>query len=133
MLVLTRKMHEKIQIGENVTVTILRVKGRAVRIGIEAPKGVRVMRAEIPANEFGDDEATANVEASRPAVAEAATSMADDDEHPEILEPSREVNKETGRMPSDPPLSLHIARRFRIIGATASVNAAVRAAAVAAS
>ena len=35
MLVLTRKSQEKIQIGENITITILRVKGLAVRVGID--------------------------------------------------------------------------------------------------
>jgi carbon storage regulator CsrA len=50
MLVLSRKTQERIQIGENVVVTVLRVKGNMVRIGIEAPKDVRVMRAELPAH-----------------------------------------------------------------------------------
>jgi carbon storage regulator CsrA len=56
MLVLTRKVKEQIQIGENIVVTILQVRGQTVRIGIEAPKSVRVMRAEIadrPRNEDG--------------------------------------------------------------------------------
>ena len=48
MLVLTRKQAEQIQIGENVVITILRVKGQSVRIGIEAPRDVRVLRAELP-------------------------------------------------------------------------------------
>ncbi|MEX2026299.1 MAG: carbon storage regulator [Pirellulaceae bacterium] len=48
MLVLTRKLQERIKIGENVTITVLRVKGNAVRIGIEAPRSVRVIRAELP-------------------------------------------------------------------------------------
>lgn len=51
MLVLTRKSQEKIQIGENITITILRVKGQAVRVGIDAPRDVRVLRTELPANE----------------------------------------------------------------------------------
>src|SRR3954465_9018227 len=51
MLVLTRKSREQIQIGENVVITILRVKGQAVRIGIEAPRDVRVLRSELPKNE----------------------------------------------------------------------------------
>jgi carbon storage regulator CsrA len=48
MLVLTRKLQERIKIGENVTITVLRVKGNSVRIGIEAPRHVRVVRAELP-------------------------------------------------------------------------------------
>jgi len=47
MLVLTRKPQEKICIGENIVVTVLRTKGKAVRIGIEAPHDMRVLRGEI--------------------------------------------------------------------------------------
>ena len=48
MLVLTRKVREQIRIGENITITILRVQGQAVRVGIDAPRSVRVVRAELP-------------------------------------------------------------------------------------
>lgn len=47
MLVLTRKLNETIRIGDNVTITIVRVKGRAVGVGIEAPREVRISRGEI--------------------------------------------------------------------------------------
>ena len=48
MLVLTRKLKQQIQIGSNITVTVLRVQGNSVRIGIEAPLDVRVLRGELP-------------------------------------------------------------------------------------
>ena len=47
MLILTRRVSEKIIIGENVTVTVLSVKGNQVRIGIDAPRDVTVNREEI--------------------------------------------------------------------------------------
>ncbi|MBL9089879.1 MAG: carbon storage regulator [Planctomycetaceae bacterium] len=47
MLVLSRKVEQQIQIGEGIVITILQVKGNAVRIGIEAPKDVRVLRGEL--------------------------------------------------------------------------------------
>jgi len=47
MLVLTRKLDEAIQIGDDIKITVLRVKGNTVRIGIEAPKSVRVIRDEL--------------------------------------------------------------------------------------
>lgn len=53
MLVLTRKMQQKIKIGEGVTITILRIKGKQVQIGIEAPRDVRVLRAEVPEHNDG--------------------------------------------------------------------------------
>jgi carbon storage regulator CsrA len=48
MLVLTRKSQEQIRVGENITITVLRIKGNTVRLGIEAPRGVRVVRGELP-------------------------------------------------------------------------------------
>ena len=47
MLVLTRRVGEKLVIGENVTVTVLGVKGNQIRIGIDAPRDVTVNREEI--------------------------------------------------------------------------------------
>jgi len=47
MLILTRRVGEKLIIGENVIVTVLGVKGGQVRIGINAPRDVSVNREEI--------------------------------------------------------------------------------------
>jgi carbon storage regulator len=47
MLVLSRKTNQKIQIGDSITLTVLEVKGSHVRIGIEAPREVRVLRSEL--------------------------------------------------------------------------------------
>ncbi len=47
MLILTRRVGETLNIGDDVTVTVLAVKGSQVRIGITAPKDVAVHREEI--------------------------------------------------------------------------------------
>lgn len=47
MLVLTRREGEKLIIGENVTVTVLSIKGHQVRFGIDAPRDVRIHREEV--------------------------------------------------------------------------------------
>ena len=47
MLVLSRRVGESMTIGEDVTITILRVKGDHVRLGIDAPKEVVVQREEV--------------------------------------------------------------------------------------
>ena len=47
MLVLTRKAGEKIVIGDDITITILDVRGDGIRIGIDAPRGIKIQREEV--------------------------------------------------------------------------------------
>jgi carbon storage regulator CsrA len=56
MLVLTRKLQQQIKIGDAITVTVLRVKGSTVRIGVQAPRDVRVIRGELPKGDPGSEE-----------------------------------------------------------------------------
>jgi carbon storage regulator len=53
MLVLSRKQNERIRVGDSVVVTVVRVSGDKVRIGIEAPPHVRVLRDELEDNSLG--------------------------------------------------------------------------------
>lgn len=70
MLVLTRKTQQQIQIGDNITITIVRVKGQAVRVGIDAPEQVRVIRKELAASQPSKP--------AQPAAAPAAEAPADE-------------------------------------------------------
>ncbi len=47
MLILTRRVDEKIKIGDNVVVTILGVEGGNVKIGIDAPREITILRMEV--------------------------------------------------------------------------------------
>ena len=47
MLVLSRKVTERIRLGDNIVVTVVRVSGDRVRLGIEAPPDVLVLRDEL--------------------------------------------------------------------------------------
>jgi carbon storage regulator len=47
MLVLTRKLMEKLFIGDDICVTVVRVEGGQVRLGIDAPRDVSIVRAEL--------------------------------------------------------------------------------------
>jgi len=47
MLVLSRKALQSVVIGEDIRITVVRVEGNQVRIGIEAPQNVRILRGEL--------------------------------------------------------------------------------------
>lgn len=53
MLVLTRKVGESIKMGDDVTVTVLEVDGGKVRIGIDAPREIEIVRSEVAKNPEG--------------------------------------------------------------------------------
>ena len=47
MLILTRKLGEAIVIGHDIKITFLEIRGKQIRVGIEAPRGVAVHREEV--------------------------------------------------------------------------------------
>jgi carbon storage regulator len=47
MLVLTRKLNERIMIGDEIEITVVEIKGDAIKLGINAPKEIKVHRKEI--------------------------------------------------------------------------------------
>ena len=47
MLVLSRKHGEQVRIGDDIVITILKTHGKTVRIGVEAPRALRVLRSEL--------------------------------------------------------------------------------------
>lgn len=56
MLILTRRVDESLVIGDNVTVTVLGVKGNQVRIGVDAPRDVSVHREELAQKQDGKNQ-----------------------------------------------------------------------------
>jgi len=58
MLVLSRKPGEKLVIGDDVVLTINRISGNRVAIGIEAPRDVRIVRGELVRNQVASDKAS---------------------------------------------------------------------------
>ena len=96
MLVLTRKSQEKIHIGDHVTITVVRIKGNTVRVGIEAPHDVRVIRGEIaPIEPTPDDGTTRDEPDGLLCTAEAASG-----EDVDPVTPGRSVTGRTSARPS---------------------------------
>jgi len=62
MLVLSRKVGERILIGEEIAVTVVRVTGGGVRIGIEAPAELPVIREELKASLMKDSSSVAPID-----------------------------------------------------------------------
>ena len=69
MLVLSRKVGERIWIGEEISVTVVRIAGGVVRLGIQAPKGLPVVREEL----------RQQLEAARPVSDDFVDQLVDDD------------------------------------------------------
>lgn len=87
MLVLTRKRFEMIQIGDSITVKVIRTGRNAVKIGIEAPANVRVLRGELSPSEAAgtgeQDEET--LEDDLPEELELALACSDQFPHPHLF------------------------------------------------
>lgn len=60
MLVLSRRIGESVVIGDDVTITILEIRGDVVRVGIDAPRSVSVHRAELLADVEDSNKAAAS-------------------------------------------------------------------------
>ncbi|RKR75545.1 carbon storage regulator CsrA [Frondihabitans australicus] len=72
MLVLTRKVGERILIGDDIVLTILDSRGDGIRVGIDAPRGVKVQREEVVRAVT-----EANVEAAAASSADAEANLRD--------------------------------------------------------
>ncbi|MGV3608544.1 MAG: carbon storage regulator [Planctomycetaceae bacterium] len=70
MLVLSRKVGEKILIGENISVTIVRITGGGVRVGIEAPAELAVVREELQAAAEANSDSSKSHSAEEKSIAE---------------------------------------------------------------
>jgi carbon storage regulator len=74
MLVLTRRLDEKIMIGDDISVQIVSISGETVRIGIDAPQKLRILREEV--YDLVKSENAAASTASRTAPSSSITALA---------------------------------------------------------
>jgi carbon storage regulator len=66
MLILSRKINEKIMIGDDISISIIEIRGDQVRIGVDAPKSVKVFRQEVFAAIKAENKAAAESAANIP-------------------------------------------------------------------
>ena len=69
MLVLSRKESEKIMLGDSIVLTIVRVSGDRVRLGIEAPSDMLILRKELEDSEFKPGTKSTPLKVAPPAAA----------------------------------------------------------------
>jgi carbon storage regulator len=60
MLVLSRKLSQQIMIGSEIVITVVKIEGNHVRLGIEAPRGVSILRDELVARQEPNEGRAAN-------------------------------------------------------------------------
>lgn len=72
MLILSRKIDEKIRIGDDVTITLIGIQGDQVKLGIEAPKNVKVFRQEVFDAIQNENKLAANTDTKAEAVSKLA-------------------------------------------------------------
>ncbi len=92
MLVLTRKLNEEILIGEDIKVTLVRVRGNTVRIGIEAPRDIRIVRGEL---ESLSDAAEDDLSGGGPQIAACEHPFAHPDDQPSRSAEENRIAKAT--------------------------------------
>ena len=68
MLILSRKINEKIMIGDDISVSIIEIRGDQVRIGVDAPKSIKVFRQEVFDAIKAENKAAAQSAATLPAL-----------------------------------------------------------------
>lgn len=114
MLVLTRKTDQKIHIGCGITITILRVHGGMVRMGIEAPSDVKILRGELTPTSESNRQSPANGKPS----AQDASGSASGVSHPsedagETAASGSDDTEAGGKSPSGGELLLRLSRHRR--------------------
>ena len=113
MLVLSRKLKQEILIGDNVKITVLKVKGNTVRLGIEAPREIHVVRGELP--KFGD--ASTGSEADQPSETNAeftvVFSNSDENQLPSVDVIPFEAGSQTGS-PGNTPNNQSLTNRSNL-------------------
>lgn len=61
MLILTRKHNESIMVGDNVEIVVLEIKGDQIKLGVQAPKNVKVYRGEVYKDIQEENKEAANI------------------------------------------------------------------------
>ena len=91
MLVLSRKPNQSIRIGNNINITVVRIKGNTIQLGIDAPRDVHVVRSELLERESN----------AAPSVGEMAGTR-----EPSTRQPESVADEENSGVDAEPELNL---------------------------
>ena len=108
MLVLSRKLNQSIHLGQNITISVVRIKGNVVQLGIEAPKEVHILRSELLEREIQSASRTSGLAAAESEAASAGhhaseDQLTTDDDDPSELIAALRIISQTETVNSKPP------------------------------
>jgi carbon storage regulator len=92
MLILSRKVNEKIMIGDDIAISIIEIKGDQIRVGVDAPRSVKVFRQEVLAEIKAANKAASESGRDLPALDLAAASSSAPMTAPFTNQPERKKN-----------------------------------------
>jgi carbon storage regulator CsrA len=113
MLILSRKLRQQIRIADDIVITVLQVKGGTVRLGIEAPCDVKILRGELKAHAAKRPTGAVSLTAAQPAARSSDVSDRQQSIHRAASESGGELSEPFDASPEHQPTEQWQSSRYR--------------------